>query len=160
MMNWLPCKFEKAFAGLFVETTLQINPLQHLHNKLSFVKITPFSKMKTLILRGSFNFHIDLFRGMASWFTRCLYIDCTVKDPSFERLHLMESRWSSNCTNAILITSSFHLSRFSPTNALLKEILRGVELKTLATEMCFFLQMLYRDGYCSLRVEFLSHLSS
>ena len=72
----------------------------------------------------------------------------------------MESRWSSNCTNAILITSSFHLSRFSSTNALLKVILRGVELKTLATEMCFFLQMLYRDGYWSLRVEFPSHLSS
>ena len=116
--------------------------------------------MKTLILRGIFNFLIDLFRGKASWFTRCLYIDCTVKDPSFGRLHLMESRWPSNCTNAILITSSFYLSRFSPTNALLKEILRAVELKTLATEMCFFLQMLYRDGYCSLRVEFPNHLSS
>ena len=135
------------------------SPFHRLLNKISFVKVTSFSKnqMKTLILRGIFNFHIDLFRGKASWFTRCLYIDCTVKDPSFERLHLMESRWSSNCTNSILITSSFHLSRFSPTNALLKEILRAVELKTLATEMCFFLQMLYRDGYCSLRV---NHLSS
>ena len=134
------------------------SPFQRLLNKLSFVKITPFSRnpMKTLILRGIFNFHIDLFRGKASWFTRCLYIDCTVKDPSFERLHLMESRWPSNCTNAILITSSFHLSRFSPTNALLKEILRGVELKIIATEMCFFLQILYRDGYYSLRVNLLS----
>ena len=78
--------------------------------------------MKTLILRVFSTSILICLEARQVGSQRCLYIDCMVKDPSFERLHLMESRWSSNCTNAILITSSFHLSRFSPTNALLKEI--------------------------------------
>lgn len=67
-----------------------------------------------------------------------MLIDCT------------ESRWSSNRTNATRITSSFHLSWFSPTNALLKEILRGLERKTLANEMYFFLQMLFIQMFISM----------
>ena len=76
------------------------------------------------------------------------------------RPHLMESCWSSNCTNAILATNSFHLSSFSPTRDLLKEMLRGVEAKALATDICFSLVILYKDRYCSLRAKFPSHLSS
>jgi len=61
--------------GFLIVTKLhRSSPFQCLPNKLSFIKITPFSRnqMKTLILRGIFNFHIDLFRGMASWFTKML----------------------------------------------------------------------------------------
>lgn len=93
--------------SLLSQKQYRSSPFQHLLNKLSFIKIIPFSKnpTKTLIFRGSFNFQIDLSSGKASWFTICLYIDCRVKDPSFERLHLIESCWSSNCTNAVLVTS-------------------------------------------------------
>jgi hypothetical protein len=58
----------------------------------------------------------------------------------------MESCRSSNCTNAILATNSFHLSSFSPTRDLLKEMLRGVEAKALATDICFVLVILYKVG--------------
>jgi hypothetical protein len=106
---------------------------------LSFVKITPFNKnhMKILIFSGHFNFHNALLDGKCIWFTSFLYIDCTLNDPCLEREHLIESWWSSNCTNEILETSSFHLSNLSPTSALLKDILRGIELKALATDKCF-----------------------
>jgi hypothetical protein len=72
----------------------------------------------------------------------------------------MESHWSSNCTNATFATNSFHLCSFSPTNALLNVMFSGADLKTWAIYMCFFLAMLYKDEYSSLRVKFPNHLSS
>ena len=45
-------------------------------------------------------------------------------------------------------------------NDLLKETLRGTLLNTFATETCFFLAILYRLGYVSLRVWLFNHASS
>ena len=45
-------------------------------------------------------------------------------------------------------------------NHIEKEIFEGMELKTVAMKICFFLAMLYREGYCWLRVKLPSHLSS
>jgi hypothetical protein len=33
-------------------------------------------------------------------------------------------------------------------NHIEKEIFEGMELKTVAMKICFFLAMLYREGYC------------
>jgi len=66
------------------------------------------NQTRILILRGKFNFQIYLFRGTAVWFTKCLYIDWTVKAPSLVRDHLIQSCWLSNCTDAIFATKSVH----------------------------------------------------
>ena len=115
------------------------SPFHLFFNKLSLVKITPFktSQLKILIFSGNLNFHKVLFKGRDIWFTRYLYIDFTEKAPCLERTQLMESFWLSNCTNAIFATSSFHLTRLSPTRALLKETLRGIWLITDETDICF-----------------------
>ena len=136
------------------------SPFQFHFKKLSFVKITPFIKNQTKILtfRGTLSFQRALFRGIAIWFTILLYIDWTVNTPLLVRVNLIESTCSSSCTKATLVTNPFHLSSLSPTSVLRKEILRGVVLKTLAIVICFFLVMLYKDGYCDLRVKFPNHL--
>ena len=47
--------------------------------KLSFVKITPLYKYdkNTLILRGSFSFHINVLYGIASDPNNAMYMDLT-----------------------------------------------------------------------------------
>jgi len=40
------------------------------------------------------------------------------------------------------------IPNYSLPNHVGKEIFKGMELKTVAIEICFFLAMLYREGYC------------
>jgi hypothetical protein len=51
--------------------------------KLSFVKITPLYKYhkNTLILRGSFSFHINMLYGIALDPNKALYLDLIENNP-------------------------------------------------------------------------------
>ena len=55
----------------------------HCRAKLSFVKTTPLYKyhIKTLILRGSFSFQINVLYGIASAPNKALYIELTENNP-------------------------------------------------------------------------------
>lgn len=102
----------------------------------------------------------NVMRYFKSITNKVFIIDLTVKPPFFCRDQTKVSFPSLRSTFAILATRRCHSNSFSPIKDLLKDILSGIALKTLAIVACLFRTMLYKFGNSDFKVLFPNQVSS
>ena len=129
------------------ETTLSI--LCHCRlAKLSFVKTTSSYKYhkNTLILRGSFSFHINVLYSIALTPNKAMYMDLTENNPFYCSPHTKRFLWFIKCTSATIATTSCHACKLTPTRDLLKATFNDIIDNTILTDASFLLTILYNVG--------------
>jgi hypothetical protein len=80
--------------------------------------------------------------------------------PELVRPHTKISFSSFSCTFMRRCTNCNQSVHLFAESVLLKDMFKGLRLKTFATETCFCYTMLYREGYCCDRGLFPNHVSS
>ena len=127
-----------------------MSPVQLRLARLSLVRMTPLFKYhkKTFILVGILVCQISC-DTLTPLFINAAYIDLTENLPdeciAQTKVSLSPCKYTS-CKDATILCQSL---KFLPTRLRRKEIFRGTDASTLATESCFLLTMLNNEGNLS-----------
>jgi hypothetical protein len=120
-------------------------------------------RKKNFTFKGILIFHRNLLWGMVSTYIyHCIVHDLTENCPLVFSDHLKTSGWSFKCVyiSTIRSTKLFQSFRFRSTSDLRKEMFRGVVLRISKTVSIFLLTILYRLGYCCIKVDEPNQMSS